>query len=132
MDANEKAAMPRRKRERRIIILDEACLGLALQHHRLPPVSALSRAVWLLIVILRRRMAAQLPIHKLKLTIDAGKIPLVLVSCGSFNPPTLLHTRIMEEARDTVNDMGKYEAPLCRTMKQFCSQSQHTAPLSES
>ena len=74
--------------------------------------SALSRAVWLLIVILRRRMAAQLPIHKLKLNIGAGKIPLVLVSCGSFNPPTLLHTRIMEEARDTVNDMGKYEAPL--------------------
>lgn len=47
--------------------------------------------------------------HKLQRQIGVGKIPLVLVSCGSFSPPTLLHTRIMEEARDTINAKGKYE-----------------------
>jgi len=49
------------------------------------------------------------PIHKLCKDVPVGKIPVVLVSCGSFSPPTLLHTRIMEEARDTMNDLGNYE-----------------------
>ncbi|KAF2870402.1 hypothetical protein BDV95DRAFT_546570, partial [Massariosphaeria phaeospora] len=31
---------------------------------------------------------------------DATKTPLVLVSCGSFSPPTNLHLRMFEEAAD--------------------------------
>merc|ERR1711934_928150 len=46
---------------------------------------------------------------KLRTQVAAGRVPLVLVSCGSFSPPTLLHTRIMEDARDTMNDTGEYE-----------------------
>ena len=55
------------------------------------------------------RVLSQLPMHKLSRQIRAGRVPMVLVSCGSFNPPTLLHTRIMEEAKDAVQEEGKYE-----------------------
>lgn len=35
-----------------------------------------------------------------KFLLDSGKIPLVLVSCGSFSPPTNLHLRMFEQAAD--------------------------------
>lgn len=35
-----------------------------------------------------------------KVLSDATKTPLVLVSCGSFSPPTNLHLRMFEEAAD--------------------------------
>lgn len=35
-----------------------------------------------------------------KVLSDSNKIPLVLVSCGSFSPPTNLHLRMFEEAAD--------------------------------
>jgi len=40
---------------------------------------------------------------------DASKIPLVIVACGSFSPPTYLHLRIFEMAKDSVIESGKYE-----------------------
>ncbi|KAK0524199.1 Nicotinamide/nicotinic acid mononucleotide adenylyltransferase 1 [Tilletia horrida] len=40
---------------------------------------------------------------------DPGKIPLVIVACGSFSPPTYLHLRIFEMAKDSVIESGKYE-----------------------
>jgi len=50
----------------------------------------------------------RLPINKLQRKVEAGKIPMVLVSCGSFSPPTHMHTRILEDARDVVDSQGKY------------------------
>lgn len=38
-----------------------------------------------------------IPIHKL--AINASTHAVVLVSCGSFNPPTLMHLRMLELAR---------------------------------
>lgn len=35
-----------------------------------------------------------------KFLLDSSKIPLVLVSCGSFSPPTNLHLRMFEQAAD--------------------------------
>ncbi|KAK0548195.1 Nicotinamide/nicotinic acid mononucleotide adenylyltransferase 1 [Tilletia horrida] len=40
---------------------------------------------------------------------DSSKIPLVIVACGSFSPPTYLHLRIFEMAKDSVVESGKYE-----------------------
>ncbi|PWN28376.1 Nucleotidylyl transferase [Jaminaea rosea] len=40
---------------------------------------------------------------------DESKIPLVIVACGSFSPPTYLHLRIFEMAKDQVIESGKYE-----------------------
>lgn len=41
------------------------------------------------------------PIQRLKKSLSKpGKQPLVLVSCGSFSPPTNLHLRMFEEAAD--------------------------------
>ncbi|KAF2713416.1 nicotinamide mononucleotide adenylyltransferase 1 [Pleomassaria siparia CBS 279.74] len=41
------------------------------------------------------------PTDRLRKTLsDSDKIPLVLVSCGSFSPPTNLHLRMFEEAAD--------------------------------
>ncbi|PSN75200.1 nicotinamide mononucleotide adenylyltransferase 1 [Corynespora cassiicola Philippines] len=41
------------------------------------------------------------PTERLKTTLaDPTKTPLVLVSCGSFSPPTNLHLRMFEEAAD--------------------------------
>merc|ERR1712216_894879 len=50
-----------------------------------------------------------LPTDKLRRAVAKGRTPLVLVSCGSFSPPTLLHTRIMEDARDRMNAGEEYE-----------------------
>jgi nicotinamide mononucleotide adenylyltransferase len=40
---------------------------------------------------------------------NESKIPLVIVACGSFSPPTYLHLRIFEMAKDQVIESGKYE-----------------------
>ncbi|XP_056651783.1 nicotinamide/nicotinic acid mononucleotide adenylyltransferase 1 isoform X2 [Monodelphis domestica] len=38
-----------------------------------------------------------------------GKIEVVLLACGSFNPITNMHLRLFELARDYMNDTGKYK-----------------------
>lgn len=50
------------------------------------------------------------PRHRLPTKLrDESKIPLVIVACGSFSPPTYLHLRIFEMAKDQVNESGRYE-----------------------
>ncbi|PWN46296.1 Nucleotidylyl transferase [Ceraceosorus guamensis] len=50
------------------------------------------------------------PRHRLPTRMrDESKIPLVIVACGSFSPPTYLHLRIFEMAKDQVIEEGKYE-----------------------
>lgn len=50
------------------------------------------------------------PSERLKKTLsDASKQPLVLVSCGSFSPPTNLHLRMFEEAADFCEFETNYE-----------------------
>ncbi|CAG7734232.1 unnamed protein product [Allacma fusca] len=34
---------------------------------------------------------------------------VVLLSCGSFNPPTIMHLRMFELARDYLHQLGRYE-----------------------
>ena len=54
---------------------------------------------------------------------QAGKIPLVLVACGSFSPPTLLHLRLFVMAADFVRVntnfelMGGYLSPVTDAYK---------------
>lgn len=40
---------------------------------------------------------------------DSNKTPLVLVSCGSFSPPTNLHLRMFEQAADYCEFQTNYE-----------------------
>lgn len=50
------------------------------------------------------------PDERLKKTLsDSSKQPLVLVSCGSFSPPTNLHLRMFEEAADFCEFETNYE-----------------------
>ncbi|KAN0066117.1 Nicotinamide/nicotinic acid mononucleotide adenylyltransferase 1 [Thecaphora frezii] len=50
------------------------------------------------------------PRHRLPTRMrDDSKTPLVIVACGSFSPPTYLHLRIFEMAKDQVIESGKYE-----------------------
>eukprot|EP01006_Ploeotia_vitrea_P056734 TRINITY_DN68123_c2_g8_i1.p1 TRINITY_DN68123_c2_g8~~TRINITY_DN68123_c2_g8_i1.p1 ORF type:complete len:257 (+),score=46.08 TRINITY_DN68123_c2_g8_i1:52-822(+) len=42
------------------------------------------------------------PSEKLVKDVEAGKTPLVLVACGSFNPPHIMHLRMFEEARNAL------------------------------
>jgi nicotinamide mononucleotide adenylyltransferase len=50
------------------------------------------------------------PRHRLPTRMrNDSKIPLVIVACGSFSPPTYLHLRIFEMAKDQVIESGKYE-----------------------
>lgn len=50
------------------------------------------------------------PQERLKTTLsDPTKQPLVLVSCGSFSPPTNLHLRMFEEAADFCEFETNYE-----------------------
>lgn len=39
-------------------------------------------------------------------TISNGKTHVVLVATGSFNPPTFMHLRMFELARDALNSEG--------------------------
>ncbi|SJX62403.1 related to NMA2-nicotinate-nucleotide adenylyltransferase [Sporisorium reilianum f. sp. reilianum] len=50
------------------------------------------------------------PRHRLPTRmLDESKTPLVIVACGSFSPPTYLHMRIFEMAKDQIIESGKYE-----------------------
>lgn len=50
------------------------------------------------------------PARRLKTTLSSPKkLPLVLVSCGSFSPPTNLHLRMFEEAADYCQFETDYE-----------------------
>jgi nicotinamide mononucleotide adenylyltransferase len=52
------------------------------------------------------------PLRSSKLNFKAppGKKPVVLVSCGSFSPPTVFHLRMMEDARDGLTAQGYHVA----------------------
>jgi hypothetical protein len=39
---------------------------------------------------------------------DSTRTPVVLVACGSFSPPTVMHLRIMEDAKDQLESTGHY------------------------
>lgn len=41
--------------------------------------------------------------------LDESKIPLVIVACGSFSPPTYLHLRMFEMAKDEILESQTYE-----------------------
>ncbi|KAL7418127.1 hypothetical protein BDY24DRAFT_374163 [Mrakia frigida] len=50
------------------------------------------------------------PKHRLKgAWEDTTKTPLVIVACGSFSPPTYLHLRMFEMAKDQIVEEGAYE-----------------------
>jgi nicotinamide mononucleotide adenylyltransferase len=51
----------------------------------------------------------QFPVQKLRRQTEPGKIPLVLVACGSFSPPTYLHLRLFSMASDYVRTNTNYE-----------------------
>ncbi|KAI9636866.1 nicotinate-nucleotide adenylyltransferase, partial [Dioszegia hungarica] len=50
------------------------------------------------------------PRHRLRTSMkDETKIPIVIVACGSFSPPTYLHLRMFEMAKDEVVESQTYE-----------------------
>jgi len=49
------------------------------------------------------------PASKLTPYVEDGRPPVVLLSCGAFSPPTLLHLRLMEDARDALLDQGRVQ-----------------------
>ena len=51
---------------------------------------------------------AELPTDRLVQSPLDGREPVVVVSCGSFSPPTLMHLRILEDAKDHLQSTGKY------------------------
>jgi nicotinamide mononucleotide adenylyltransferase len=52
----------------------------------------------------------QFPTQQLRqYQIQPGKVPLVLVACGSFSPPTLLHLRMFSMASDFVRMNTDFE-----------------------
>ncbi|XP_061353661.1 nicotinamide/nicotinic acid mononucleotide adenylyltransferase isoform X2 [Gastrolobium bilobum] len=53
-------------------------------------------------------MDAPLPLDKLALELisNGDKIYVILVATGSFNPPTFMHLRMFELARDVLNSKG--------------------------
>ncbi|ORX39194.1 hypothetical protein BD324DRAFT_577253 [Kockovaella imperatae] len=64
------------------------------------------------------------PRHRLRKTMkDETKIPLVIVACGSFSPPTYLHLRMFEMAKDEIVEsqtfeiMGGYYSPVSSKYK---------------
>ena len=40
----------------------------------------------------------------------AARQPVVLLACGSFNPPTIAHLRMFELAADTLREVRKIQA----------------------
>lgn len=57
---------------------------------------------------LEAREHAELPTDRLVQAPLDGLEPVVVVSCGSFSPPTLMHLRILEDAKDHLQSTGKY------------------------
>lgn len=62
----------------------------------------------------RSHESVSCPMDKISLPSDSSKHPTVLVMCGSFNPITFLHLRLMEVAKDYLSDHG-YEVYSHRT-----------------
>ncbi|WWD06831.1 nicotinate (nicotinamide) nucleotide adenylyltransferase [Kwoniella europaea PYCC6329] len=59
---------------------------------------------------LRGEVEYSFPRHRLRKTMkDESKIPLVIVACGSFSPPTYLHLRMFEMAKDEIIESQTYE-----------------------
>ncbi|WRT69137.1 nicotinate (nicotinamide) nucleotide adenylyltransferase [Kwoniella shivajii] len=59
---------------------------------------------------LRGEVDYSFPRHRLRKTMkDESKIPLVIVACGSFSPPTYLHLRMFEMAKDEIIESQTYE-----------------------
>ena len=63
-----------------------------------------------------RSKAYHLPKHKLcqslkgvQVNLDANKIPLIIVACGSYSPITYLHLRMFEMALDYIVDHEEFE-----------------------
>jgi len=50
----------------------------------------------------RQLASCALPLGKLRLEVPEGRIPVAIIAPGSFSPPTLLHLRMFEEARDAL------------------------------
>ncbi|KAK0587895.1 hypothetical protein LWI29_030817 [Acer saccharum] len=67
---------------------------------------------------IRRAMEISLPLDKISLeSISKDKVYVVLVVTGSFNPPTFMHLRMFELARDALNAedycvIGAYMSPV--------------------
>ncbi|KAK8630203.1 hypothetical protein V6N13_079007 [Hibiscus sabdariffa] len=75
-------------------------------------------------------MEIPLPLDKLTLPSNnnGDKIYVVLVATGSFNPPTLMHLRMFELARDALNSngfcvIGGYMSPVNDAYKKRAKQS---------
>ncbi|KAH8083078.1 nicotinate-nucleotide adenylyltransferase [Filobasidium floriforme] len=50
------------------------------------------------------------PTHRLRRRMkDEDKVPLVIVACGSFSPPTYLHLRMFEMAKDEIVESQTFE-----------------------
>ncbi|CAK9045103.1 unnamed protein product [Durusdinium trenchii] len=56
--------------------------------------------------VFHRQGVCTLPSSKLRLQVPEGRIPVAIVAPGSFSPPTLLHLRMFEEARDALERTG--------------------------
>lgn len=95
-----------RRRSERASGFDLAGLhdGEADADHRAPRAPVESAAY------LRGESDYSFPRHRLRRTMkDEGKIPLVIVACGSFSPPTYLHLRMFEMAKDEIVESQTYE-----------------------
>ena len=46
-----------------------------------------------------------LPVHKLQCHLPGCK-PVVLLACGSYNPPTILHMRMFDLAADALTEVS--------------------------
>jgi len=57
---------------------------------------------------LEAREHTELPTDRLLQAPLDGREPVVVVSCGSFSPPTMMHLRILEDAKDHLESTGKY------------------------
>lgn len=58
-----------------------------------------------------------LPVDKLpsSLPCDADQPPVLLVNCGSFNPPTIMHLRMFDVAAQVLKKVSKQLAAVLRT-----------------
>lgn len=52
---------------------------------------------------------APLDVSKLKTKVQAGRVPAIVVACGSFSPVTVMHLRILEDARDSLDKESNFE-----------------------
>ncbi|XP_057992664.1 nicotinamide/nicotinic acid mononucleotide adenylyltransferase isoform X3 [Hevea brasiliensis] len=83
-------------------------------------------------------MDLELPMDKVSLgsnnTPDDSKINVVLVATGSFNPPTFMHLRMFELARDALHSEGyhvvaAYMSPVSDAYKKQANQSTYQRTL---